>query len=226
MRAAHSPYIQAAIDGEVSRLASAQLGERNNSLFKASASLASLGLREGEIIRYFRPAAESIGLRGREFYSTVKSGVKAGQANPRRLPHTSGLHRGAVSPIAATTGQSLSASRGVAVVAPKAPFFLAGEDGPAISRNEERRHVYLRNRLPVRIKIKHLSGQYSNWYRVTRNGSDGWQAGKPDGFIPCPYTGAFDAFERNQETSGFLARTGSPAVTARPRTTSMRCWPA
>jgi hypothetical protein len=195
MRAAHSPYIQAAIDGEVSSLASAQPGERNNSLFKASASLASLGLREGEIIRYLRPAAESIGLRGREFYSTVKSGVKAGQANPRRLPHTLGLHRGAVSPIAETTGQNISASRDVAVVAPKAPFFLTGEDGPAISRNEERRHVHLRNRLPDRIKIKHLSGRYSNWYRVTRDGRDGWQAGKPDGFIPCPYTGAFDAFD-------------------------------
>ena len=80
-------------------------------------------------------------------------------------------------------------------VASKAPFFLAGEDGPAISRNEERRHVYLKNRLPVRIKIKRRSGRYSNWYRVTKGNTCGWQAGKPDGFIPCPYTGEFDAFD-------------------------------
>ena len=48
MRAAHSPYIQAAIDGEVSSLASAQVGERNTTLFKSSASLASLGGAKGK----------------------------------------------------------------------------------------------------------------------------------------------------------------------------------
>ena len=43
------PYVAAAIEGEVARLASAAEGERNDTLFKCSANLASLGLREGEI---------------------------------------------------------------------------------------------------------------------------------------------------------------------------------
>ena len=77
----------------------------------------------------------------------------------------------------------------------RAPVFLADKRGPAVLKDEVRRHVYLRNRLPVRIKIKRRSGRYSNWYRVTRTGVCGWQAGKPIGFIPCPYTGEFDAFD-------------------------------
>lgn len=40
-------YIQAAVDGEVLRLESANVGERNVTLFKATASLASLDMREG-----------------------------------------------------------------------------------------------------------------------------------------------------------------------------------
>ena len=59
MTGEHHPYIQAAIDGEIARVANATEGERNGTLFKAAASLASLGLLEGEIIRYLKPAAES-----------------------------------------------------------------------------------------------------------------------------------------------------------------------
>ena len=40
-------YIRAAIEGEIQRLASANVGERNHTLFRATAALASLGLREG-----------------------------------------------------------------------------------------------------------------------------------------------------------------------------------
>src|SRR5258708_3020728 len=79
-------YVQAAVKGEVNRLAAAQVGERNQALFKATACLASLGLGEGEAIQHLKPAAESVGLRGKEFYSTVKSGMKAGQGKPRRIP--------------------------------------------------------------------------------------------------------------------------------------------
>jgi putative DNA primase/helicase len=37
-----------------------------------------------------------------------------------------------------------------------------------------------------------------NWYRVT----EGWQAGKPEGYQPCPYAGAFDAFDSEFRTEG------------------------
>src|SRR6187431_545657 len=82
-----SAYVQAAIDGEVARLASAQQGERNQILFRSTAALASLGLCEGEILRHLKPAAAAVGLRGSEFYTTIKSGVKAGHANPRDIPN-------------------------------------------------------------------------------------------------------------------------------------------
>jgi hypothetical protein len=80
-------YLRAAINGEVARLGSAQQGERNGTLFKSAAALASLGLLEGEILHHLKPAAEFVGLRGKEFYSTAKSGVKAGHANPREAAH-------------------------------------------------------------------------------------------------------------------------------------------
>jgi hypothetical protein len=83
MNGHHQPYIQAAIEGEITWLASAITGERNDRLFKATRSLASLGIREGEILRYFKPEAERLGLRRSEIYSTVKSGVKAGRERPR-----------------------------------------------------------------------------------------------------------------------------------------------
>jgi hypothetical protein len=43
---------EALIDGEVANLASAAEGARNQTLFRSTASLASLGLREGEILHH------------------------------------------------------------------------------------------------------------------------------------------------------------------------------
>src|SRR4051812_31802484 len=86
----HEAYIQAAIDGEVARLAAAQQGERNQILYRSTAALASLGLGEGEILRHLKPAATAVGLCGSEFYTTVKSGVKAGHANLRNIPNGGG----------------------------------------------------------------------------------------------------------------------------------------
>src|SRR3981081_3149459 len=87
---AEHPYLRAAIDGEVANLASAAEGNRNQTLFKCAASLASLGLREGEILQHLKPAAETIGLRGRELYTTVKSGLEGGDSLPRQSPHNNG----------------------------------------------------------------------------------------------------------------------------------------
>jgi hypothetical protein len=226
VRGAYSPYVQAAIDGEMAHLASAQSGERNTTLFKASASLASLGLREGEIIRHLKPVAEGIGLRGREFYCTVKSGVKTGHANPRSVPSVSegGDRILSLSTAAAATDEVPAQHTDAEHRIYEEPFFLAVEDGPAVLKDEERRHVYLKNRLPVRIKIKRRSGRYSNWYRVTKAGKSGWQAGKPDDFVPCPYTGDFDAFDREflteplywpegEKDCDTLSRQGLPAFT-------------
>jgi hypothetical protein len=173
----HHPYIQAAIDGEVAVLASARAGERNQTLFRSTAALASLGLPEGEILRWLKPAADSIGLRGKEFYCTVKSGVKAGHAKPRDIPNGNGHVGHSVLPVAK-------------------PAFIpsAGGDLPRFG-DEVRRHTYLRCSSPVRMKIKRAAGTYSNWYPVVIDHVDGWQAAKPNGYEAVPYVGAIDPFD-------------------------------
>jgi hypothetical protein len=161
------------------------------------------------------PAAETIGLRGSELYTTVKSGLKAGNARPREIPHDNG---GA----SATRLQILEAADARHVGAP--PRFIAGAGGPAVSTDEIRRHIYRRNGLPVRIKIKRSSGGYTSWYRVTRDGQDGWQAAKPETYVCCPYTGAVDMLDaaaadlllywpEGEKDCDTLGQAGLPALT-------------
>jgi hypothetical protein len=189
----HHPYIQAAIDGEIARVANSTEGERNENLFKAAASLGSLGLLEGEIIRYLKPAAESTGLRGKEFYSTVKSGVKRGSASPRTVPGSSRLPLHIMAPQPSTIiklpERSFPEPKG-----DRPAFFVGGDAGPSASGDEIRRHIYRRGGKSVRMKIKRVSG-YASWYRTVDSDVEGWQAGKPDGYVPCPYVGAIDPFD-------------------------------
>src|SRR4051812_31656824 len=134
-------YIQAAVDGEIVRLASANVGERNLTLFKATANLASLDMREGRVIEALRPAAESVGLRGREFYSTIKSGMKAGQSRPRLLPETA---RHVQQRPLVEAASSLPARSTTDDAGRQPRFFLGGDDGPRNAADEIRRHVYRR----------------------------------------------------------------------------------
>lgn len=188
-------YVRAAISGEVSRLASAQVGDRNRTLFKATAALAGLGLREGQILEHLKPVAESIGLRGKELYSTVKSGVRAGHSKPRGLPGGSHTTPPPVSPSPAPSGQELPKRSLPDAEGWRPTFFLGGNDGPRHSATELRRHVYRRGGKPVRIKIKFQDGRFVNWYRVADADAEGWQAGKPAGYLPCPYVGNLDPFD-------------------------------
>src|SRR5690348_17273648 len=148
MNGSRHAYVQAAIDGEIIRLSSAQHGDRNRTLFKATASLASLGLGEGEILRHLKPAADAIGLHGKEVYSTVKSGVRAGHAKPRQAVHCD------------APSQSLPIQRGTQLPSRTPPdgdgrpYFQAGSnEGPRKMQDEVRRHFYKRGGRPVRIKI-------------------------------------------------------------------------
>lgn len=195
MNGHHHPYVQAAIEGEVTRLASAREGERNDALFRSTASLASLGLREGEILQHLKPSAEAVGLRGKELYSTVKSGVKAGQSRLRDIPedrHRTAPTSSTQPPPRAKSPSETLPLRAAAGPDGKRPFFVAGHDtGPPTAAGEIRRHVYRRNGKPVRVKIKHQTG-YANWYRVRDDDREGWQAGKPTDYVPCPYVSAGD----------------------------------
>jgi hypothetical protein len=73
-----------------------------------------------------------------------------------------------------------------------AKIYPWGDDGPPKRPEEMRRHVYLLDRLPKRIKIKSRDGRYVNWYRVP----SGWQAKKPDDYTAIPYVStALDPFD-------------------------------
>src|SRR5262249_22366351 len=129
-------------------------------------------------------------LCGRELYSTVKSGVKAGLANPRTVPSSDGSRRSA-GPLIEECHYRPNAS----ISRQPMKIWRTNDEGPPESADEERRHVYKQDRVPIKIKVKRRSGGYVNWYRVTGEQGDGWQAAKPLGYEACPYTGAFDAFD-------------------------------
>jgi hypothetical protein len=217
MNGHYHPYVQAAIDGEIGSLASAIEGTRNDSLFRSTAKLASLGLHEGEILRHLKPVAEQIGLRGSELYTTVKSGVKSGSSRPRQIPNENCRESVTASVLRWTPETTKAADVPV-------PTFIAGVEGPAIRGEEIRRHVYRRNGLPVRIKVKRGSGGYVNWYSVARDGRTGWQPAKPEGYVACPYVGIVDPFDpvlpdraiywpEGEKDCDTLGKVGLPAFT-------------
>ncbi|WP_051677789.1 bifunctional DNA primase/helicase [Bradyrhizobium sp. URHD0069] len=219
------PYLRAAIDGEVANLASAAAGTRNQTLFKCAASLASLGLREGEILQLLKPAAETIGLRGRELYTTVKSGLKAGNSRPREIPHNNGwVPAPRFENVAVPNSASRIPEANDAKHVGAQPIFIAGPGGPTASADEIRRHIYRRHGLAVRMKIKRRSGGYVNWYRVTRDGQDGWQPAKPETYACCPYSGDVDPLDptvtdqllywpEGEKDCDTLGQAGLPALT-------------
>lgn len=82
------PYIQAALNGEVARMRSAREGERNDTLFKASATLGQLeqaGLPFEVASRALSEAARATGLKPTEIKNAIASGWKAGQNTPRSI---------------------------------------------------------------------------------------------------------------------------------------------
>jgi hypothetical protein len=185
MNGVDHPYIAAAIEGEIGRLAAATEGFRNQTLFKSSASLSSLGLKEGEVIHHLKEAAEGIGLRGREFYSTVKSGMKAGQSRPRSVPVTGRSSSGSSGRATGTISSALQGGT---------PHSCDQPGGPPKLADEVRRHVYWRDGIAVRVKIKRQSGSYSNWYLYQGETRSEWKPEKPAGYIACPYVGHLNPF--------------------------------
>lgn len=83
----YSRYAESAFKYEIEELASAPKGERNNTLFKATASLAGLVaggmLEEYEVKQALEQTALSIGLKSYELNATIKSGFDTGTKTPR-----------------------------------------------------------------------------------------------------------------------------------------------
>jgi hypothetical protein len=84
-------------------------------------------------------------------------------------------------------------------VAGKPKFYSWGDDGPPRRGNEARRHVYRRDGVPVRIKVKNAPGgdgsAFVNWYHVHDGDVTGWQAKRPDDYRSVPYTGEINPFD-------------------------------
>ncbi|MCP1540138.1 AAA family ATPase [Methylorubrum extorquens] len=90
-----------------------------------------------------------------------------------------------------------------------------------------RRHAYHRDGQAVRFKIKKTKGQpWIDFYRVRDPATErvGWQAQKPEGFVPLPYVGATNPFDPDLGTEVLfwvegekdvdtLSRLGLPAFT-------------
>src|SRR5712664_894370 len=103
------------------------------------------------------------------------------------------------------------------------PFFVvAGDEGPPVGNNEQRRHIYRQGGVPVHIKIVLDTKDMFNVYRVTdADGKTGWQYRKPDGFEAVPYFAGTDPLEADQpiywpegeKDAETLARLGLPAFT-------------
>lgn len=81
-----SKYLEAALAGEVAAVRSTPEGGRNARLNDAALKLAALGVDDSIIEAELTAAALDAGLDPREIAATIKSGAKAGKANPRELP--------------------------------------------------------------------------------------------------------------------------------------------
>jgi putative DNA primase/helicase len=93
------------------------------------------------------------------------------------------------------TSTQQGAVHGKSDTEPKA--YSWGDDGPPRQADELRRHEYLADRVPMRIKIKSSAGRYVNWYRVIADGIPiAWQPKKPEDYQPIPYRSAtLDPFD-------------------------------
>ncbi len=85
-------YVKAAVDKELTKVALAAVGERNNALNEAAFSLGTLldtrEVTRDQIASQLEFAAKRAGLVEAEIRPTIKSGLDAGAAHPRTLPET------------------------------------------------------------------------------------------------------------------------------------------
>lgn len=123
------------------------------------------------------------------------------------VPRTNGFANGSghltpirVDPVEENRRAEISAGAYPARAPPNAHgkprFLVGGDDGPRVSPDELRRHMYRRHGNPVRIKVKFRDGRFANWYRVADlNGTAGWQAEKPQEYIDVPFIDAVNPFD-------------------------------
>ena len=200
-------YMRAAIEGELSRLSGLPPGAQDNEMTSVAWQLARMvkgwSLSETEIKgRFFdccRGLANEPGKRAwtaKDFERKWQSAIRDAPARP--LPPSSK---------APSKGQKLPENAGQIILTdlPLPEWTKLGDGVPAFQDigknepspvpNEVRRHVYPRAGKAVRVRIKKADGVWIDFYHVQRSsdGKAGWQAHKPEGFMPVPY-GNVEAF--------------------------------
>lgn len=207
-------YARAALDEECVKLASTGHG-RNDQVNRSAFSLGQFVpggyLSRSEIEHRIMAAAEASGIVRKDGASAVRASMRSGIESGMRQPRNLG------------TGEAPRATVHVLRPRPKLSgvpvpdwtepgndgkpkFGNIGRDQPFRFDDEARRHLYLRDGIVVRVKVKSTGGGFLDWYLVRRpsDGAIGWQARKPADWVPVPYlpAGAHDPFkaERRGET--------------------------
>jgi putative DNA primase/helicase len=122
-------------------------------------------------------------------YSEVDAEVRSGRPVEAPIHTLAASPAGPSSPLGTLPARTPPNDRG------RPTFFVGGDTGPRHSSDEIRRHVYRRDDVPIRVKVKRQDGSFVNWYRVADVDTQGWQSAKPDGYVDVPYQGAVDPFD-------------------------------
>ena len=190
-------YARRALDNECAELSSTghgRNGQVNTCAFKLGQFVPGGYLPRHEVEHRIMAAAEASGIVRKDGHAavraTMRSGLDAGERQPREL------------------GQGETPRATVHILRPKPQ--LSGVDLPAWTEpdaegkpkliglgqaeprpfdDEVRRHLYVRDGVAVRVKVKSTKGGFLDWYLVRRpsDGAIGWQARKPEGYVPVPY---------------------------------------
>ena len=204
----HSAYAEAALADEISVIGSTPKGRGlrnaaiNRGAFKIGGLVGAGALSESTAREGLLSAARTNGYVAdhgeRSSLDVIEHGLKAGIASPREIngkAHKNSQH----AKITSSSSTSSLPPRTSPNKYGKPKFCRWVDDGPPQRDDELRRHVYRREGMPVRIKIKSSQGDgesFVNWYRVRDGSTVGWQPKQPSGYQLAPYvTAALDPFD-------------------------------
>ena len=193
MKVAPEQYIAMAIASEAAIVANAQPSTRNQFLNRSAFKLGTIPGAPLDVVvdRLSRATRENGYLAEHGESATrkvIESGFQNGHRKQRRVPRHNRAERRLLafqSKRAPSTGSSPTAPSPLRDAHPghstfpvrtapdgdgKPRFLMVGKEGPPRRCDEKRRHVYLRESAPVRIKIMLKNGGAVNWYRVEDTG--------------------------------------------------------
>ena len=210
-----TPYMQAAIEGELAKLTgcmSAQDVAMNAAAFALGGMVTGWGLDEHEIRSQFLAACKTLpdlkSAKGKwtlkQFEDKWRHGMR--DAEPRTMPVANG-HAGPHK--TATAKRTRPKLREVDLPSWTPPdeagwpkFESVGKEEPARVAGEFRRHLYARDGSFVHCKVKYRkSDGTSSWlayYHVQNKRRRGWQLKKPGNYVEMPYylQEGIDPFDR------------------------------